>query len=190
MNRSIAIALAGVAGLSLLAGCRHSPNAPTKTGFLYTYNNLVQVDASTWRYINADRLPIYRRFTIDPVKVMVKEWEGKELTAEQRAKAAAYVRKALTEALQDKYPIVTEPGVDVGEFRIAITSAYKKGMQVGFSLEGEVLDSYTAVQVAAVTRSEVGELYIGSWWDGPSFKQMVDAWAKRVREALDKVDNK
>jgi hypothetical protein len=34
-------------------------------------------------------------------------------------------------------------------------------------------------------RTEVGEAYVGDWWDGPSAKQIIDAWSARMREAID-----
>jgi hypothetical protein len=190
MKAIITLSLAGIASLALLTGCAHTPNAPTKSGFLYSYAQLKPVDPYTMRYIDAQRLPIYKKFIINPVKIMVTEFDGKPLTAEQRQKASEVVRQSLEKALSDKYPVVTAPGVDVGDIRIAITQAYKKGLQVGFTLEGEIDDSYSAFQAAAVTRSEIGDAYLGSWWDGPSFRMMVEAWAKRVREMLDSVDKK
>jgi len=36
-----------------------------------------------------------------------------------------------------------------------------------------------------VTRSEIGEAYVGSWWDAPSLRSQTDAWAKGFRQALD-----
>ena len=190
MKRILSLTLAGVASVALLAGCKHSPNAPVQSGFLYSYAKLQKVDEFTWRYMDTTRLPNYKKFMVAPVKITVTEFDGKPVTAEQREKAATFVREALVKSLSEKFPIVTEPGVDVGEVRVAITSAYKKGLQVGFTVEGAIIDSYTTVQAAAVVRSEVGEAYLGSWWDGPSFRLMIEAWAKRVREGIESVDKK
>lgn len=187
MKKLLLPVLCGVASLAVLSGCLHKPNVPTQSGFLYSYANLVQVDPYTWRYIDTNRIGIYKKFKVDPVKVKVTEFEGKQLTAEQREKASQFVRESLVKAISAKYPVVDVPGVDVAEVRVAITSAYKKGMQVGFTLEGELLDSYSAFQAAGVVRSEIGDAYIGSWWDGPSFKHQVDEFSKRVGLMLDEM---
>lgn len=180
MKKFLLPVLCAAASLAVLSGCMHKPNVPTQSGFLYSYASLVQVDPYTWRYINTNRLGIYKKFMVDPVKVKVTEFEGKKLTPEQLEKASKFVRDSVIKAISANYPVVDAPGVDVAEVRVAITSAYKKGLQVGFTLEGELLDSYTAFQAAGVVRSEIGDPYVGSWWDGPSFKHQVDEFSKRV----------
>ncbi len=188
-TRTILITIAASASLAFLCGCQHvSGGPPTRTGFLSSYNHLEKVDDTTWRYVNKDRLRSYKKFHLMPVAVLAADYKGEPITAEQRQKVADYIRQALILALGDRYPVVAEPGTDVAEARVALTSVFKKGLRAGFTLEGEILDSYSAVQVAAVTRSEIGEAYVGSWWDAPSLRGQVDAWAKQVRQALDQVN--
>jgi hypothetical protein len=184
--------ISGAAVLVLATGCgtTHKAEAPTQSGFLQTYRHLEKVDDSTYRYVNAERLPRYKRFHVFPVKVLATQFKDHPLTPEQTQKISEFVGKAIANALSDRYPIVTDPGADVGEIHVAITKAYKLGNQVGYSMEGEILDSYSNVQVAAVRRSEIGEARLGDWWEGPTFKGMIEAWAKRVRQALDQVNAK
>ena len=177
-------ATAVVTGL-LLAGCAAKPYAPVKANFLSTYIHLRKIDDTTWRYINTNRLAIYNKFMITSAVVMPSEFDGKPITAEQKQKASAFIREALTKALEPAYPVVTTPGPDVGQIRIAITSVYKTEDRVGLTVEGEVLDVSSAVQVAAVMKSSVGHLYLGNWWDSHSAKEIVDSWAGRLRETID-----
>jgi len=103
----------------------------------------------------------------------------------RKQKVADYLREAVTKALSDRYPIVTSGGLDVAEIRVAVTEAYKTGNRLGLTVEGEINDSYSTFQAAAVMRTELGEAYLGDWWDGPSAKQIIDAWASRLREVID-----
>jgi hypothetical protein len=96
-----------------------------------------------------------------------------------------YLRESITKALSDAYPIVNSGGADVGELRVAITDAYKNGNRVGLTVEGEIFDSYSGYQGAAVMRAEPGEAYVGDWWDAPSVKQIIDKWSARLRQAID-----
>jgi hypothetical protein len=172
-------------GLMLVAGCAGHAIAPKQSGFLSHYNKLVKVDDTTWRYINTNRLAIYNKFQITAAKVMVTEFDGKPLSPETQQKVSDYLRESITRAIGGRYPIVPNSGVDVGEIRVAITDAYKSHDQLGLTVEGEIIDSYSTFQVAAVMRTQLGEKYLGSWWDGPSAKQIIDAWSARLGQAID-----
>src|SRR5262245_35213209 len=83
MNLAKTAALTGTLLVTALStGCHTpKPTVPVQSGFLSSYNNLVQVDASTWRYVDMQRLPRYTSFQIRTVKVMFDEFDGKPLTA-------------------------------------------------------------------------------------------------------------
>ncbi len=176
--------LAG-AGLLLAAGCASHAFAPRQSGFLSHYHNLQKVDDTTWRYIFTNRLAMYNRFQITAAKTMVTEYDGKPLSQEAQQKVSDYLRGSVTRALSERYPIVSSSGPDVGDIRVAITDAYKTGNRLGLTVEGEIIDSYSTYQAAAVMRTELGEAHLGDWWDGPSAKQTMDAWADRLRQAID-----
>ncbi|MHC1764512.1 MAG: DUF3313 family protein [Verrucomicrobiia bacterium] len=187
MKQTVALLITTAAGVLLLAGCASSsePYRPGQSGYLSHYHHMTPVDATTSRYVDAPRLKSYNKFKISSIDVLIKDYNGKPITPEQKARMANYIRDSITSALQDKYPVVDAPSTDTAELRVAITDVYKAGNQVGITLEGEILDSYSAVQVAAVIRNDMGKHYVGDWWDKVSAKEMVDAWALRLRQAID-----
>jgi hypothetical protein len=180
----LAVVAFTAAGL-LLGGCAAKTYTPVKANFLSTYIHLRPVDDTTKRFVNTNRLAIYNKFRITSAMVMPIEFDGKPISAEQKEKASAFIREALTKALEPAYPIVSDTGPDVGQIRIAITSVYKTEGRLGLTVEGEVLDVSSGVQVAAVMKSSIGKLYLGDWWNSYSAKEIVDAWALRLRESID-----
>ena len=173
VKNAIALCLGTVAGLGLLVGCAGHKNLPAQSGFLSHYHHLTPVDATTSRYVDAPRLKSYNKFKISSVQVLVKNYNGQPLTDAQQIKMTDHIRASVTSALKDKYPVVEAPSTDTAEIRIAITDAYKSGTQLGISVEGEILDSYSGVQVAAVVRTDLGEMYLGNWWDKTSAREIV-----------------
>jgi hypothetical protein len=180
--------LAAATGLMLMAGCATSDKnafAPHKSGFLSTYVNLKKIDDTTWRFVNTNRVSIYNKFHISAVKCLVTQYDERPVTPEQQQKVVEYLRDSITKALSDRYPIVNSGGPDVGELRVAVTDAYKTGDRLGLSIEGEIFDSLSGYQAAAVMRTELGEAYVGDWWDAKSAKDIIDKWSARLREAID-----
>ena len=186
---TIPAALLGAAtGLMLLAGCASENKAefaPHKSGFLSTYVNLKKIDDTTWRFVNTNRVSIYNKFHISAVKCLVTQYDERPVTPEQQQKVVDYLRGAVTKALGDRYPIVGNSGPDVGELRLAVTDAYKTGDRLGITVEGEIIDSYSGYQAAAVMRTELAEARVGDWWDATSAREIVDRWAGRLREGVD-----
>jgi hypothetical protein len=122
---------------------------------------------------------------VHPVKILAPEFKGQPLTDEQRIRISEYVRNAIIQALADAYPAVNEPSAETAELRVAITDVYKRGDRVGLTIEGEVLDSYSAVQVAGAMRSALGEAHAAPWWEAASAREMIDKFAKRLRWIID-----
>jgi hypothetical protein len=156
----------------------------SRPNFLSSYNHLDQVDDLNWRYVSQPLLAQCNRFIISPVKILFTEVEGKPITAEQRQHSADFVQNVISQALSDRYPIVTQPGADVGEIRIAITEAYKTGGKVGLCVQGEILDN-SGTQVAAVMRTELSQVYAADWENKDVARKMVAAWAERLRKTVD-----
>jgi hypothetical protein len=185
MKTTTALLITSVAGVCLFVGCAGQTYQPRKSGFLSHYHHMTKVDDTTSRYVNAPRLATYNKFKIVSVQVLTQSYNGKPITPEQQKRIADYLRSSITTALQDKYPVVDAPSTDTAEIRVAVTDAYKGGSQLGISIEGEIQDSFSGVQVAAVMRTELGKMYLGDWWDGPSAKQIIDGWSQRLRQAID-----
>lgn len=185
MKNTIALLISATAGIYLLAGCAGQKQQPVSSGFLSHYHHLKPVDATTSRYVDGPRLATYNKFKIVSVQILVKEYNGRPITAEQKKTMADYIRASLTSALQSKYPVVETSSTDTAEIRIAMTDAYKSGNQLGVSVEGEILDSFSSVQVAAVVRTDLGKAYLGDWWDKTSAREIVDGWSQRLRQAVD-----
>ncbi|HEV8541797.1 MAG TPA: DUF3313 family protein [Verrucomicrobiae bacterium] len=186
-------------GLAGLAGCASPGQAqtPTTSGFLTHYCHLEKVDDLTWRYVNSKSLSNYEKFRIGDVTMLATYFEGTPVSEETKRKIENYVRQAVTKALSDRYSIVSAPGSDVADIRVAITAAYKTESQLGLTVESEILDSYEASrlavgaqpdhehQLAAVTRTELSQPYFSDYWNGPAAKELINQWAMRLRKAID-----
>jgi hypothetical protein len=184
MKNTSTLFLIPVAGLLALSACKSTPEMTTRPDFLTTYNYLQKADPTTWRYVNPVLLGQCNKFIISPVKVLFKDIEGTPITPEQRQKTSDFVRQAMVSAISDRYPVVTEPGPDVGEIRIAITGAYRTGGRLGLCIQGEILDN-SNTQVAAIVETELSELYSSDWQDKATAKAMVQNWGERLRKVLD-----
>ena len=181
----LSVLLLTAAVLLVGAGCASYPVAPEPSGFLSHYYESDKVDDTTWRYLDSDLLSSYSKFQITAAKCLITEFDGEPLPPESQQKVANYLRQAIIKALSDRYTIVDVGGGDVGEIRVAITDAYKTGNRLGLSVEGEIINLYSTYQAVAVRRTELSKPYIGAVWDGPAAKEIIDAWADRLREAID-----
>lgn len=177
------LCLLPAAGLVAFTACKSTPSMTNRPDFLSTYSYLQKVDDTTWRYLNPVLLGECKKFMVSPVKVMINTMSGEPTTPEQRERAATFVRSTIISSLSG-YPLVTEPGPDVGEIRVAITGAYRTGGKLGLCVQGEILDN-SNTQVAAVVRTELYQQYSADWQDKPSAREMVQEWGKRLRKAID-----
>jgi hypothetical protein len=184
-----ALAATTITAVLALGGCA-SPETPppVKTGFLSTYRNLDQMDASTWRYIDPNnRLARYDKFNIAPVEFSLPEgaraWDEK---AGDLKAVADYMHQALVNAISDKYEVTTAPAWDVADVKVALTDAYDKDGRVGVAIEAEVLDSVSQVQIGALVQSKQGSnLTFNTFWRNKDAKTILDGWAQRFRETID-----
>ena len=184
MKSTAYLALIPVAGLLALAACKTTPQMSNRPDFLSTYNHLQKVDDTTWRYVSPPLLNNCNRFIVAPVKVLINDLEGKPVTAEQRQRTADFVRQSIMSAIATRYPIMSDPGPDVGEIRVAVTEAYRTGGKLGLCVQGEILDN-SNTQVAAVVRTELSEHYLPDWENKPTARRMVDEWAQRMLKTID-----
>jgi hypothetical protein len=178
-----------LAGLLGLTACTTTPQMTSRPDFLSSYSHLQKVDATTWRYVSPPLLANCNKFIISPVKVLFNDFKGQPITAEQRQRTSDFVRQAIVTTLAARYPVVSEPGADVAEIRIALTEAYRTGGKLGLCVQGEILD-HSNTQVAAVVRTELSELYVENWENKNSARTMIDAWAQRLVKGIDEAHGK
>ena len=189
MKTKVYLTLIPMAGLLMLAACKTTPQMTSRPDFLSTYDHLQKVDATTWRYISPPLLANCNKFIVSPVKVLFNEVDGKPLTEEQRQKTSNFIHQAISWKIAERYPVVTEPGPDVAEIRIALTEGYRTGGKLGLCVQGEVVD-HSNTQVAAVVRTELSEKYIADWETRDTAKKMVNEWSERLRAILDQAHTK
>jgi hypothetical protein len=97
----------------------------------------------------------YNKFMIDSVVFFFAEdSEYKGVDPNEMKELADGFNKEIVAALQDKYPIVTEPGPDVARIRIAIT---------GFKQSRPVISAVTSVVPVGLAISIVKKGASGSW---------------------------
>jgi hypothetical protein len=177
------------AALLALTACKTTPQMSNRPDFLSTYNHLEKAEPGVWRYVSQPLLANCNKFVVSPVKVLFTEVDGKPITAEQRERTASFVREAIVKAISERYPVVSDPGPDVAEIRVALTEGYRTGGKVGLCVQGEILDN-SNTQVAAVVRTELSELYVPNWENKNTAKEMVQAWAQRLVKAIDQAHGK
>jgi len=196
-----------LAGVIVLAACAAPIEEPERAGFLSDYSKLELIEDDHLSYVG-DRMGEYDRFIIDPIVVLFqRDPENPTFSDEEIEKLKAYVVRELTEQLtrDDGYSVVTEPGPGVARLHIGLTeveetigvlnlSIYTKITGLGLggaSAEGEMVDSVTGEQIAAMVRWGTGSrvLKAGLTPTGDA-KIAIDKWAKHVRKLLDEHHNK
>lgn len=187
-------------------GC--SAKKPREVGFLSDYSKLEAVSDVSYSYMApGNPLGRYSKFIIDPVAIEFyagskgeeKEAKGK-ITDEDIRKFKTYMHDAIVAAIEDRYEVVSRPGMGVVRVRTAITDLKKSGVVMniipvgkivgsglgGATLEGELLDSQSNKQLGAVVESQLGKRFslagYSTWGDA---KAVMDGWAKRFRKRLD-----
>ncbi len=186
---------------ALAAGCA-TVQDPGQAGFLSDYSNLEEVDANHLVYVSGN-MGNYSKFIIEPIAMLYRQPEEKRVFDDEeledlQAHFATKVRKALIE--DDGYQVVEVPGAGTATLRIGITdvddtigvlniSIYTKITGAGLggaAFEGEVVDSMTGEQIAAVSRWGSGSrvLRAGFTHTGDA-KIVIDRWAKDLRERID-----
>lgn len=180
------------------AGCSSAP-ALTHSGFLSDYSSLRSEGENRMRY-RSTRLKDYSSFIIDPVQM--RSQQGK-LSAEERAKVSLYFRQSLSDSLRARgYNVTTTPGARTARVRVAITnvqeSTWWQKLHPGSSLagagrggaamEGEVIDSVTGEQLAAVVQSGVGSQFtVGNFSTVADIENTIDQWVKTACDRLDEL---
>ena len=186
------------AGLALLlVGCASTPK---QTGFLTTYANL-KAEGDALHFRDGAKLKNYTKFMIEPIVAHSHAGEsaGDEVAVRR---VTRHFREQLQTKLSANYQIVDAAGPGVAKLRIAITDIdnskpvlniipQTKLLGVGLggcSMEGEVLDSETNEQLAAVVQSGKGSRmsFAGMSKHGDA-KAVVESWVEAFVKRLDEV---
>ena len=190
--------------LLTVMGCAAPVSEPEATGFLSDYSKLEMKEHGLINYISP-RASEYEKFIIEPIAILFeRDAENPVFSDEELDELKAYLVKQLTKQLTkgDVYAVVTEPGPGVGRVRIGLTEVdetigvlnvtiYTKITGLGLggaSAEGEVVDSITGEQIAAMVRwgsgSRVARAGLTPMGDA---KLAIDKWTRDIRRKLDGV---
>ena len=186
---------------TMIGGCA-TVQDPGQSGFLSDYSRLEEVAENHLVY-DSGNLGNYSKFIIEPIAMLYRQPEEKRVFDDEeledlQAHFATKVHKALTE--DDGYQVVEVAGSGTARIHIAITDVddtigalnitiYTKITGAGLggaAMEGEVVDSVTGEQIAAVIRWGSGSrvLRAGFTHTGDA-KIVIDRWAKNLRQRID-----
>jgi hypothetical protein len=187
----------------MVAGCVPVKD-PGRTGFLSDYSKLEEIDENHLVY-DSGNLGDYSKFIIEPVALVYHQAEEKQVFTDEeledlQAHFATKVREALTE--DDGYQVVEANAPGTARLHIGITdvddtigvlnlSIYTRITGAGLggaAMEGELVDSVTGVQIAAVIRWGSGARVIGraGFTHTGDAKRVINRWAKDLRKRIDK----
>ncbi len=201
MMHVIKVICVGTIVSAMAAGCA-TVQDPGRTGFLSDYSKLEEIAENHLVY-DSGNLGDYSKFIIEPVALVYRQAKEKQVFTDEELEDlqthfATKVREALTE--DDGYQVVEANAPGTARLRIGITdvddtigvlnlSIYTKITGAGLggaAMEGEMVDSVTGVQIAAVIRwgsgSRIGRAGFTHTGDA---KIVINRWVKDLRERID-----
>ncbi len=186
---------------ALAAGCA-TVQDPGQAGFLSDYSNLEDIGENQLLY-DSGNMGNYSKFIIEPIAMLYRQPEEKRIFDDEELEdLQAHFKTAVIEALteDDGFQVVELAGPGTARIHLGITdvddtigalniSIYTKITGAGLggaAFEGEVVDSMTGEQIAAVSRWGSGSriLRAGYTHTGDA-KILMDRWAKAMRERID-----
>jgi hypothetical protein len=198
MNRTALLTVLALGLMVMFCGC--SAQMGGKTGFLSDYSRLKVYSDVSYRYVGPN-IGRYSKFMVDPVKTHFHTGsKASEIPEETLGDLRNYMYVAVVNAVSERYPITHWPGPGIARIRIAITDLKKSKILQnihpasklmgsglgGASIEMEVIDSETGLQLGAGVESQLGNRFsldgVSTWGDA---KSVMDDWAKRIRARLD-----
>ncbi len=201
MTKVIKVIFFGAILGALAAACA-TVQDPGQAGFLSDYSNLEEVNENHLVYLSGNA-GNYSKFIVDPVAMRYGQPEEKRIFSDEELEdLQVHFKTAVIEALteDDGYQVVEVAGPGTARLRIGITDVddtigalnitiYTKITGAGLggaAMEGEVVDSMTGEQIAAVSRWGSGSriLRAGFTHTGDA-KIVIDRWAKDLRERID-----
>ena len=198
-------------GVALLAafstGCK--TEMPKPSGFLSDYSRLKEANDSTWQYVDSSGLAACDKFTVAPVKVMVRQYWGTTFTTDQQQSLSAVFSDKIVKALGPRFQMESTVSPTTGEIRVALTQAFRVGNALAIGAEAEILNSQSHQQLAAVTGSKIGppemgintsprtlnspadpSTYMAAWWNQPAADELMDRWAEQIVKIIDSARKK
>ncbi|MHC4512476.1 MAG: DUF3313 domain-containing protein [Planctomycetota bacterium] len=181
-----------------LGGCKMGAH---ETGFLSDYSKLKE-ESDALRWVNTNELKTYNSFIVEPVQMV--SHKGAEPTDPKAAEAvtSAFQKQLVTKLREANYNVVTEPGPGVGRVRLAITDVDNSvpvlnwipqtkllGLGIGgASMEGEVVDSRSGDQIAAVVQGKKGSRlsFAGMTSRQGDAKAVCGTWAEAFVQRVNK----
>ncbi len=201
MTRLIRVIFFGTI-LGVLATACATVQDPGQAGYLSDYSNLEEIDENHLLF-DSGNLGNYSKFIIEPVAMLYRQPEEKRIfTDKELEDLQAHFKTAVSEALteDDGYQVVEVAGPGTARLRIGITDVddtigalnvtiYTKITGAGLggaAMEGELVDSMTGEQIAAVSQWGSGSriLRAGFTHTGDA-KILMDRWAKDLRKMID-----
>jgi len=189
--------------LSVLATSCATVQHPGHAGFLSDYSKLEEIDENRL-YYDGGNAGNYSKFIIEPIAMVYSQPEEKRVFDDDELEnLQTHFQEAVREALTEDngYQVVESPGPGTARLHIGITdvddtigalniSIYTKITGAGLggaAFEGEIVDSVTGVQIAAVIRWGSGSriLRAGFTHTGDA-KILMDRWADHLRDRIDK----
>ncbi len=199
-NRVRSISYAGLI-IALVAAGSGCASVPKPTGFISDYSRLEKAGQGKMRYLSDD-LANYDSYIVDPVQIRVHR-DPPVLKPKERAEVANYFHDAITRVARERdYKIVTDAGTRTARVRFAITDVQKSKWYLnlyapmklsgaftgGASLEGEVIDSVTGVQLAATIQAGRGNQFeLDTFSSLDDVRDVIDRWAKQAGKRLDEL---
>lgn len=189
--------------LALLAPLLTACGGPklTQTGFLSNYNNLDKISDKRMEYLASD-LPGYSAVIVEPIRIAI-DADDIPLSDEQQQDIVAYFHEKLTEMLEEKqFHIVDQPGDHIARVRLAITDIHKStwwlnlhpGSKLtgaglgGASMEGEIVDSVTGAQLAAIIQKGKGNQFELDTFSGTDdIKDVINRWVANAGDRIDEM---
>jgi len=181
----------------LLGAC--ASRRPVPTGFLSDYSKL-QPDGPARAVHFSPKLAAYSSFIVDPVRLGAGE--GK-LTLAQREEVTSYMHDSIVKVYTSRgYRVVSHSGRDTARVRMAITDLKKSTWWLnlywatklsglgtgGAAMEGEIIDSRSGDQLAAVIDAGRGNQFeLDTFSALDDVKDVIDRWVKKAGERMDRL---
>ncbi len=188
--------------LSVLATACATVQDPGQSGFLSDYSSLEEIDENHLLF-DSGNLGNYSKFIIEPVAMLYRQPEEKRIFSDEELEdLQVHFKTAVSEALTEDggYQVVEVSASGTARLRIGITDVddtigvlnvtiYTKITGAGLggaAMEGELVDSMTGEQLAAVSQWGSGSriLRAGFTHTGDA-KILMDRWAKDLRKMID-----
>ena len=212
--RGCAISLLAVGFAFVVAACESTQTREVKAEgykFVNDTSELVQTpdEEGLIVYERAEDYDLsrYRKFIIDPVKVVYNDPDMKNLDEEKLKEIQEYFVEAIAKQLNEGgYEVVTAPSEGTMRVEIAIvdlrvpSAAYNAIMVVGspiaattgsITIEAAFRDAPSnRLDAVVVARRSGDSMSATPWSNWADVQDSVDAWAEDLREALDAAHEK